>query len=215
MTENVENQEEQTTNNDIQNNVPASNPVDEMDTKIQEALKPIKEKLDKAYAERDTALKKAAEYEQKEKEAELKRLQEEGKHKEAYELQLAEANAKLDAITKRNIELSRDLEIKSILSGYTFRSDKAADMAYMDVASQLVQSDNGVWVHKSGTDLRTFIKQFSEDENNSFLFKPKVSTGAGQTSSSGTSQSSSNKSIFELSQDEVLKRAAEGNLRRN
>jgi hypothetical protein len=211
MTENAEQEE---TNNITPPPATPNPPVDDVDSKIQEALKPIKSKLDNAYKERDDALKKAAEYEQKEKEAELKRLQEEGKHKEAYELQLAEANAKLETITKRNIELARDLEVKSVLSGYTFRSDKAADMAYMDVASQLVQNENGVWVHKSGTDLRTFIKQFSEDDNNSFLFKPKVSTGAGQTSSSSTSQDTSNKSLFQLSQDEVLKRAAEGSLRR-
>jgi hypothetical protein len=190
-------------------------PVDEVEKKIQDALQPIKSNLDKAYAERDAAIKKAAEYEQKEKEAELKRLQDDGKYKEAYELQLAEANAKVDVLVKRNLELARDAEIKSALSSYVFRSDKALDMAYMDIASQLVQNELGVWTHKSGTELRTFIKQFSESEDNSFLFKPKVSTGGGTSGAHSTAPSdNANKSLFKLSQEEVLKRAAEGTLRR-
>jgi hypothetical protein len=190
-------------------------PVDAIEKKIQDALQPIKSNLDKAYAERDAAIKKAAEYEQKEKEAELKRLQDDGKYKEAYELQLAEANAKVEVLVKRNLELARDAEIKSALSSYVFRSDKALDMAYMDVASQLVQNELGVWTHKSGTDLRTFIKQFSELEDNSFLFKPKTSSGGGTSGAHSTATSdNTNKSLFKLSQEEVLKRAAEGTLRR-
>jgi hypothetical protein len=190
-------------------------PVDAIEKKIQDALQPIKSNLDKAYAERDAAIKKAAEYEQKEKEAELKRLQDDGKYKEAYELQLAEANAKVEVLVKRNLELARDAEIKSALSSYVFRSDKALDMAYMDIASQLVQNELGVWTHKSGVDLRTFIKQFSESEDNSFLFKPKVSTGGGTSGAHSTAPSdNANKSLFKLSQEEVLKRAAEGTLRR-
>jgi hypothetical protein len=188
--------------------------VDDVDSKIQEALKPIKTKLDSAYKERDEALRKAAEYEQKEKEANIARLQEEGKHKEAYELQLAEANAKLEAVTKRNIELARDSEIKSVLASYALRSDKARDMAYMDIASQLVQNEQGVWVHKSGADLRTFVKQFSEHDDNSFLFKPKASSGGGTTPTGTTPLDTAPKSIFAMSQEEVLKLAAEGKLRR-
>jgi hypothetical protein len=190
-------------------------PVDAIEKKIQDALQPIKSNLDKAYAERDAAIKKAAEYEQKEKEAELKRLQDDGKYKEAYELQLAEANAKVEVLVKRNLELARDAEIKSALSSYVFRSDKALDMAYMDIASQLVQNESGVWTHKSGTDLRTFIKQFSDLEDNSFLFKPKTSSGGGTSGAHSTAPSdNANKSLFKLSQEEVLKRAAEGTLRR-
>jgi hypothetical protein len=204
----------QETNTPAPDSTTTTPPVDDVDSKIQEALKPIKSKLDNAYKERDEALRKAAEYEQKEKEANIARLQEEGKHKEAYELQLAEANAKLEAVTKRNIELARDAEIKSVLASYTLRNDKARDMAYMDIASQLVQNEQGVWIHKSGADLRTFVKQFSENDDNSFLFKPKASSGAGSTSSSTTpSTDTKPKSIFHMSQEEVLKLAAEGKLR--
>jgi hypothetical protein len=204
----------QETNTPAPDSTTTTPPVDDVDSKIQEALKPIKSKLDNAYKERDEALRKAAEYEQKEKEANIARLQEEGKHKEAYELQLAEANAKLEAVTKRNIELARDAEIKSVLASYTLRNDKARDMAYMDIASQLVQNEQGVWIHKSGADLRTFVKQFSENDDNSFLFKQKASSGAGSTSSSTTpSTDTKPKSIFHMSQEEVLKLAAEGKLR--
>jgi hypothetical protein len=205
----------QETNTPAPDNITPTPPVDDVDSKIQEALKPIKTKLDSAYKERDEALRKAAEYEQKEKEANIARLQEEGKHKEAFELQLAETQAKLEAVTKRNVELARDAEIKTVLANYALRSDKARDMAYMDIASQLIQNENGVWVHKSGADLRTFVKQFSEHDDNSFLFKAKPSSGGG-TTPSGTNNLPDNspKSIFAMSQEEVLKLAAEGKLRR-
>lgn len=185
-----------------------------VDERIGESLKPIKEKLDKAYAARDEALKKVAEYEQKEKEAELKRLQEEGKHKEAYELQLAEERAKREAIEKRNIELTRDLEVKNVLTSVEFRNDRAAEIAYKEVVTQLVQNDNGIWVHRSGVSIKDFIKSFVEDDNNAFLLKPKASSGSGSTFVKPGSGGSEKKSLFNMSQDEVLKMAREGKLRR-
>ena len=73
--------------------------IDELVAKqVEEALKPLKGNLDSAYAARDEALNKLAEIEREKKEAEMKRLQEEGKHKEAYELQLAEERARIKAL---------------------------------------------------------------------------------------------------------------------
>lgn len=181
---------------------------------VEDQLKDIKQKLNNAYGARDEALKKVAEFEQARKEAELKRLQEEGKHKEAYELQLAEEKAKREAVERRNIELTRDIEVRDALKGYSFRNDSATEMAYREIVTQLIQSENGVWVHKSGISIRDFVKAFSDNEDNSFLFKPKVSSGSGSTSSKGTSNSSNDKakSLFDLSQEEVLKLAQEGKL---
>lgn len=183
--------------------------------KVEEQLKEIKNKLDKAYGARDEALKKVAEFEQSKKDAELKRLQEEGKHKEAYELQLAEERAKREALEKRNVELTRDIEVRNALGTLTFRNDKALEMAYHEVVSSLVQNEQGVWVHRSGVSIKDFVKAFSDNEDNAFLFKQKVSTGSGSSGAKPANTSSdSNKSIFSRSQEEVLQLAREGKLRR-
>lgn len=179
---------------------------------IDDALKDIKAKLDKAYGARDEAMAKVKTFEQKEREAELKRLQEEGKHKEAFEMQLAEERAAREALEKRNTELTRDLEVKNALAGYDLRSEKAFDMAYREVTDQLVRNDQGVWVHKSGVSVKEFLKTFAENSDNSFLFKAKVSTGGGSSTTKTSSTSSKPKSLFEMSQAEVLQMAREGKL---
>lgn len=183
--------------------------------KLDSALKDIKEKLDKAYNSRDGALKKIQEFEQKEREAELKRLQDEGKHKEAYEMQLAEEKAKRETLEKRNIELTRDIEVRNVLGSQPFRNDNALEMAYREIVGQLVQNEQGVWVHRSGVSVRDFVKSFTDSDENSFLFKPKVSNGGGSSNNTNTSNSSDNKkSLFQMTQEEVLKMAAEGKLRK-
>jgi hypothetical protein len=179
---------------------------------IEERLKPIKSKLDSAFAQRDEALKKLAEKEAKEREAELKRLEEEGKHKEAYEMRLAEEKAKREAAEKQNIELARDLELRTALGTLPFRNDAASRMAYQELLGQLVRNEQGVWVHKTGISIKDCVKSFQDSEDNSFLFKTKVSTGGNTTTVKTTTSQTEAKSIFELSQDEVLKLAAEGKL---
>jgi len=184
-----------------------------VEERLGENLKPIKDKLDSAYTARDEALKKVAEFEQKEKEAELKKLQDEGKHIEAYELQLAEEKAKIKVLEERNVQLSRDIELKGILSSYTFRSANASEMAYREIVGQLSQNENGNWTHRSGVSVSDFVKSFSDNEENSFLFKQKTSSGAGGTGVTTNKSMDKPTSIFDLSQDEVLKRAREGKLR--
>jgi vacuolar-type H+-ATPase subunit I/STV1 len=179
---------------------------------IDERLKPMKENLDRAYKSRDEALKKIQEFEKKQREEEIKRLQEEGKHREAYEMQLAEERTKREALEKRNIELTRDLEVKTILSDLDFRNDKARDLAFSEVVKDLVQNQDGKWVHRSGISLNDFIKSFGDNQDNSFLFKQKVSSGSGTTSRISPSSSTQKSSLFEMSQDEVLKLAREGKL---
>jgi hypothetical protein len=183
--------------------------------KVAESLKPIKENLDKAYKLRDEALQKVAEYEQREKEAELKRLQEAGKFKEAYEMQLAEERQKRESIEKQNIELTRDINVRSALASVDFKNDKARDSAYREIVGELVRNESGVWVHRSGLGIGDYVKAYTENEENSFLLKPRVSSGAGgssPTQSTGTS-SDKKKSLFKLSQEEVIQMAAEGKLR--
>lgn len=218
---NANNDGTDTVNNGNQNNPDNAKPApgnanpdvnDLVKAGIDEALKDIKAKLDKAYGARDEALAKVKTFEQKEREAELKRLQEEGKHKEAFEMQLAEERAAREALEKRNTELTRDLEVKNALAGYELRSEKAFDMAYREVTEQLVRNEQGVWVHKSGIPVKEFLKSFAENADNSFLFKAKVSTGGGSSSTKPSSTSSKPKSLFEMSQAEVLQMAREGKL---
>jgi hypothetical protein len=180
--------------------------------RVDSELKIIKSNLDKAYAERDSVLKKNAEFEQKERDAVLKRLEEEGKHKEAFDLRTAELQAQLEAERKRNTELSRDSAVKTALSVHTFRNAAAADMAYREVISQLVQDKDGQWIHRSGINIPNFVEAFSKLEDMSFLFKVKVSSGAGTKEGSSSSGSDKPKSLFQMTQAEVIKLAAEGKL---
>ena len=184
-----------------------------VEERVKEQVKDFKSKVDSAFEARDAALKKIAEFEKKEREAEVKRLKEEGKEREAYELQLAEARARAEALEKQNTELTRDAEVRGILSSYTFRNDKAGEMAYKEVVGQLVRDENNKWVHRSGIPVKDFIKQFADHEDNAFLFKGRVSTGGGSAGPVKTGDTSGGKkSLFKMSQEEVIKLAQEGKL---
>jgi hypothetical protein len=180
--------------------------------KVSEQLKDIKGKLDNAYAARDEALKKIADFEQEKRDAELKRMKDEGKEKEAYELQLAEEKAKREALERRNTELTRDIEVRNALGTHQFRSDKALEMAFKEIAGQLVKNESGSWVHKSGVSVKDFVQTFAEDENNAFLFRQKTSSGAGTPAARTNPSSNQQKSLFAMSQEEVIKMAREGKL---
>lgn len=182
---------------------------------VDEQLKEIKTKLDNAFSSRDEALRKLAEREEADRQAELKRLQEEGKHKEAFEMQLAEERAKREALERTNIELTRDLRLKDALKSLPFRNDNASEMAYREIVSQLVRNDQGDWVHRTGLSIGEFVKGFSENDENAFLFKPVTSSGSGTSSAAGTPPTSNEKkSLFSMSTEQVLKLAAEGKLKR-
>lgn len=181
--------------------------------RLETELKSIKDNLDKAYKVRDEALKKAAEFEQKEKEANLKRLEEDGKHKEAYELRLAERDARLAALEKSNTELSRDGAVRDALKGFDFRNDTASDMAFKEIIGQLIQKD-GQWVHRSGISIKDYAAAFAKSDEQSFLFKPKQSSGGGSDDKDkGAPKGDKGKvSLFDLPQSEVIKMATEGKL---
>ena len=214
-----QNQDDDQSNKDGQNqNQNNSNNVPDVDKiiqeKVDEQLKDIKSKLDKAFSSRDEALKKVAEFEKEKREAELKRLQDEGKHKEAYEIQLAEEKARREIVEKRNIELTRDIDVRNSLATQPFRNDNALEMAYREIVGQLVQNEQGVWVHKTGVTIRDFVKAFADNDANSFLFKQKASSGSGSSGVNASNNSSEKKSLFAMSQDEVIKMAREGKLRK-
>jgi len=183
---------------------------------VAEELKGIKDKLNSAYSARDDAVKAKALLEEEKKSAEIKRMEEEGKHQEVAELKIAEMAAKLEALQSQNTALTRDNVVKGALSGVEFRNDVAADMAYDRVVSQMTQDANGQWVHKSGVSISDFVDLFSKDEANSFLLKPKMNSGTGASPMMGNAPDTSvNKPISEMSTDEMLqhfaKQAPNGN----
>jgi len=180
--------------------------------RLEENLKPIKEKLDGAFSQRDEALRKVAEYEKEKRDAEIARLKDEGKHKEAFERQLAEERAAREALEKENLNLTRNNEVRANLTNLDFRNEKAVEMAFQEIVGELVRNEQGTWVHRSGVSVRDFIKTFVEAEENNFLFKAKASSGSGGGSSKGGASNSGPKSLFERPQSEVIKMAAEGKL---
>ena len=121
--------------------------------RVDESLKDIKAKLDKAYGARDEALKKAEALEAEKRQAEIARLAEEGKHKEAYEMQLKERESEIETLKRRNVGPTRDIEVRNALGAYPFRNDNATEMAYREVVGNLIQDEKGNWVHKSGLSL--------------------------------------------------------------
>ena len=195
-------------------NTPPDNSVEKLvQEKVEENLKPIKNKLNDAYKQRDEAMKKLAELEQKQKEEHMKRLEEEGKHKELLEIRLAEETARREALEKRNTELSRDVKVRSSLSGLDFRNERAIEIAYREIVGNLVQDENGVWKHASGVSIEDYITAFARDEDNAFLFKVKGNSGGGTSPTPGGTPANKKKSLFEYSQEELIKMVQEGKLR--
>jgi len=197
-----------------------SDPVDKavvekyVEERVKESLKDVKSKLDSAFEARDAALKEVEAFKKKERDAEVKRLKEEGKEREAFELQIATERARADTLEKQNTELTRDVEVRGQLSNLNFRNDKAVEMAYREIVGQLVRDEQGSWVHRSGIPIKEFVKHFAESDDNTFLFKARASTGGGGGGPKKESDSSGDgkRSLFKLSQAEVIKLATEGKL---
>jgi hypothetical protein len=178
---------------------------------VDEQLAGIKEKLNSAYSQRDEAVSRAVAFEEEKKAATIGRLEEEGKHKEAADLKMAELSAKLEARDKQITQLTRDSAVRDALKGLDFRNDTAADFAYRDVVDQLTQNAEGQWVHRTGSSIKDFIDSFRKDDDKEFLFKPKQSSGTGQQATSvATGGFDSNKSITEMTTDEIMAAAAAG-----
>jgi len=184
----------------------------EIDAKVQEALAPIKSKLDAAYAARDEALGKVAESDRLQKEALKKQLEADGKHKELAEMRIAEQDAVIKDLQKANTELARNNEVRAVLASLEFRNDRSAEIGFKEITSDLIKNDQGVWVHKSGKSIKDFITQdFAKDDTYSFLFKPKTNSGGGSGSVTTVSGEATG-SLFKRTQAEVLADAAAGRL---
>lgn len=181
---------------------------------IADALDPIKGKLDGAFDERDKALEDARVANEKVSAEKIKNLEDTGKTDEAMKLRLDEAMKKISDLETGNTKLSRDVMVRDQLKGLEFANDKAAALAYRSVVDELKQDESGNWVHNSGKSVSEFVKEYSESEDNSFLFKVKQNSGGGSNPivSPDTPNPHEGKSLFDLSEADVLKLAGEGKL---
>ena len=127
-------------------------------------------------------------------------------------MKLAEAQAKLKVFEEENTKLNRDSVVNSQLTTLDFRNDRSREMAYRDIVEQLVQNENGTWVHKSGTSIQEFVNSYSKNEDNSFLFRIKANSGAGTSAAAAPSNTTEKKSLNQMTQEEVLALASKGQL---
>jgi len=187
-------------------------PVDDIESIVEGRLAKMKANMDRMVSERDDALKMKAELEATQKEATISRMKEEGKVQEALEMELAEANAKLEVYAKETTKLKRDGVLNDALAGMEFRNDKSRDLARRDIVDQLVQNEDGTWVHSAGSNIRDYVDAYAKSEDNSFLFRVKSNTGAGTGNPAGAPSTDVSKSIGEMSTQEILAMAAKGKL---
>ena len=187
-------------------------PKDDIESIVEERLAKMKANMDRMASERDEALKLKVELEAKQKEETIARMKEEGKLQEALEMELAEAKAKLDVYAKETTQLKRDGVLNDALAGMEFRNDKSRDMARREIVDQLVQNEEGAWVHSTGSNIRDYVEAYSKSEDNSFLFRVKSNTGAGTGNPAGAPSTDVSKSISEMSTQEILALASKGKL---
>jgi len=188
---------------------------DDMGTQIQAAVKAavadIKTKLDTAYSSRDKALEEVASFKQKDSAAKIKALEEEGKHKEAYELQLAEKDAEIAVLNTTVLSLTRDNSLRSALSEHTFKSTRASNIAFRELSDILIKDKDGKWVDARGNPMAAAVAAFVADPDNALLMKTKSQSGSGISANVATNNSpadTSKGSVFKMSQADVLKRAS-------
>jgi hypothetical protein len=187
-------------------------PKDDIESIVEERLAKMKANMDRMASERDEALKLKAEMESSAKEATIARMKEEGKLQEALEMELAEAKAKLEVFAKETTQLKRDGVLNDALAGMEFRNDKSRDMARREIVDQLVQNEEGVWLHSTGSNIRDYVEAYAKSEDNSFLFRVKSNTGAGTGNPAGAPSTDSAKAIGDMSTQEILALAAKGKL---
>jgi len=212
---NVENEEvveapvEETAAEKVETPEPQKNDIEAI---VEERLAKMKSNMDRMASERDEALKLKADLEAKAKEDTISRMKEEGKLQEALEMELADARAKLASFEEQNTKLSRDNVLNQVLAGMEFRNEKSRDMARREIVEQLVQNEEGAWVHSTGSDIRDYVEAYAKSEDNSFLFRVKSNSGAGTGNPAGAPSTDVAKSIGQLSTQEILALAAKGKL---
>lgn len=180
---------------------------------------PFKNKLDKAYSERDAIRDERDQLKKQLREKELEALRKDGKEKEAYEAELADKDAEIDALKARIVKLTRDADVNRHLAGYTFRNKRAQELTAANIIDDLRQNDDGEWESPAGESIGEFVKSYLEDEENSFLLKEKINRGRqskqrdnDDKSDKGSKPRSNKRGLRGLTQKEVMERAAKGEL---
>jgi len=152
----------------------------DLDEAVQEALLPMKDNMDRMAKQRDEALAKVQETEQKLKDAEIQQLKDSGKLQEATEQELAQSRARSEILEKRNIELTRDKDIGHAFSEVEFANARAANNAERIISDTLIRNETGDWVDKrTGKSIEEAVQAFIIDPENDFLLKAKKSSGGG------------------------------------
>lgn len=180
---------------------------------VADQLKSMKANVDKAYKKLDELTKENTRLKADASDKQRKQLESDGKHLEASRLRVTELEEQLKISNERLTKLSRDRELDSHLGSLDFRNDVARETAFTRIIQDLVQDDDGSWVHSSGASIADYIKSFAKDPNNDFFFKPKENNGAG-TSSKKLSAAAGKRpaKISGLTTEELLKLAEEGRL---
>ena len=104
-----------------------------------------------------------AKLEKAERDRETQKLRDEGKLQEAHEREKADLEARIKELEDKNVNLTRDRDVRDVLSAYEFKNTKALHMATSDITAELVQSDDGTWAHKSGASIADFAKTYFEN----------------------------------------------------
>ena len=204
MTEEVDVKKEEVKVPDIENLVKE---------RVAAELAEIKGKLDTAYEKRDLAAKELEVYKQKERDAEIALLKEQGNLKEAHAKELEALQARNQALEQQNLALTRDGAIKQALSAQEMRNARAMELAQQEIAKETIRDESGNWVHRSGKSISEFVAEFAADPENAFLFKPKQNNGGGGQSNN-VPDAATGKSLFAMSQADVIRLAKEGKLKR-
>jgi len=179
---------------------------------VAEELKQMKSNVDKAYKKLEDTTRENARLKAAAQEKQRKQLEDEGKHYEVAKLKLAEVEENNKILQERLTSLTRDRELERHLGSLDFRNDFARETAFKTILPELVQDDDGSWVHKSGATVSEYLKAFAKDPNKDFLFKPKENSGAGSNSNRNSATMGRPKKLDGLSTEELLSLAESGKL---
>jgi hypothetical protein len=179
---------------------------------VAEELKQMKANVDKAYKKAEEMTRENARLKAEAQEKQRKQLEDEGKHYEASKLKNAELEETNRILTDKLTTLTRDRELERHLGSLDFRNDFARETTFKTILPELVQDDDGSWVHKSGASIGDYLKAFAKDPNKDFLFKPKENSGAGSNSNKSSASAGRPKKLDGLSTEELLSLAESGKL---
>lgn len=181
----------------------------------EEKVAKLKESNNRLDAARKAAVAEAERLRQEKNDAEIQALKEQGKVAEALEKQLEAERAQKNQLLQQVESLTRDRSLEDALVKYEFRNARARQMTFEQVVRTLVKDSDGNWVHKSGASISDYVAAFLKDEENSFVLKPKLNSGAGGQASDTLPPGSAKRppSLTGLTGPQLLELAQKGALK--